>query len=222
MYFRDISIHTDDHNLPFNKKDSDFNVSAHLVQDLFWYNIPKKFNVLDMGKLNIIITQDDIPNNYASEKFQILYDGIAMYYHSNFDFNNYFSISAEDRNKIILNILREAINYILKDDSEKSNILLSICDKIEENNFQLRTISKKYSKWHKSRKYKANVIFQVDPNGQNAFVELIDKNGNVIKNEHVVTNQVYEYHMFLNKTQWIENDFVIYARDGEIFKQISI
>ena len=222
MYFKDISIHSWDHNLPFNKDYADFNVSTDLVQDLFWYNIPKKFNVLDMKKLNIIITRDDIPNKYAAQKFIVHYDGIGLYYHPNFDFKHYFSISSGERSKVILNILRETINYILKDDEEKRDYLLSICDKIEENNFQLRTISKKYSKWHKSRKYKANVIFQVDPDGQNAFVELIDKDDNVIKNEHIVTNHFDEYNLYLSKTKWVENDFIVYSRDGEIFKQISI
>ncbi|HEY0653937.1 MAG TPA: hypothetical protein VGD65_12450, partial [Chryseosolibacter sp.] len=56
-YFRDISIHTyNGQVLPEGKTQWDFNVSAHTVQDLFYYLIPRPIEFKTITKLNILIT----------------------------------------------------------------------------------------------------------------------------------------------------------------------
>jgi hypothetical protein len=216
-YLRDISIHIEfSQELPNGFTQKDFNLTTHTVQDIFWYQIPKKFELNGISKLNIQITSKIPESNFRNSA-----DGISEYTFGGFDFENYFQKNVVDKNRTILKVLETAISDILKSDKQKSSELLKITKSIFANGFKYQTESKKLSKWNKNRTLRAFVIYSIDENGQNAFIKIIDKNGNEVLNEHLIKNNIYDYYNNLYKTNWTENKFQIIKRDGRIFKEIE-
>lgn len=216
-YLRDISIYTEfSQELPEGFTQKDFNLTTHTVQNIFWYQIPEKFELEGISKLNIQITSKIPESNYRNST-----DGISEYTFGGFDFENYFRKNVAERNRTILKVLETAISDILKTDKQKASELLKITNSISANKFKYQTESKKLSKWNKKRNLKASIIYVIDENGQNAFVKIIDKNGLEVLNKHLINNTVYEYYNNLFKTNWTEDKFQIIKRDGKIFKEID-
>ncbi|MDT0622671.1 hypothetical protein [Croceitalea vernalis] len=216
-YLRDISIHIEfSQELPNGFTQKDFNLTTHTVQNIFWYQIPKKFELDGISKLNIQITSKIPKSNYRNSA-----DGISEYTFGGFDFEKYFKKSIVDKNRTILKVLETAISDILKSDKKKSSELLNITKSIAVNGFKYQTESKKLSKWNKNRTLRALVVCSVDENGQNAFVKIVDENGIEVLNEHLIKNNIYEYYNNLYKTNWTEKKFQILTRDGKIFKEIE-
>ncbi|QNK78087.1 hypothetical protein H7F37_03105 [Winogradskyella sp. PAMC22761] len=217
-YLRDISIHIEfSQELPIGFTQKDFNLTTHTVQNIFWYQIPKKFEFDGISKLNIQITSKIPKSNYRNST-----DGISEYTFGGFDFENYFHKNITERNITIIKVLETAISDILKADKQKASELLKITKSISANEFKYQTESKKLSKWNKKRSLRASIAYVVDENGQNAFVKIIDKNGIEVLNKHLIKNTVYEYYNNLFKTNWTEDKFQIIKRDGKIFKEINV
>ena len=217
-YLTDISI-----SLKYNKKIIDvetakkFNVSAQTVNNIFWYLIPKRFEFGNIMKLiiEICLNKDEYeePTNFG---------GYVTYNFNGFDFQEYFTLSRIDQNKKILNVLRKIIRKIPVEKEENKKIALEITNQIETMNFDLKHVSQKLSKTHKSRKFKANIIYRVNDNGQNSYLEIIDKEGNKIVNEFLIKNNIYEFNHKLKKTRWKDDTFEIIDKDGNIFKKFKI
>ena len=216
-YFRDISIHIRNSNeLPNGYTQKDFNLTTHTVQNIFWYQIPKKFEFDRTSKLNIQIT-----SKIPEPKYINIGDGIAIYTFGGFNFKDYFQKSILERNNTILKVLETAISDILKKENLKKMELLKIIESISANEFQYQTESKKLSKWNKNRSLRASITYVIDQYGQNAFAKIIDKNGIETHNEHLIENHVYEYYNNLFKTKWTNSSFQIIKRNGEIFKEFE-
>lgn len=217
-YLRDISIHVDSGQLlPGNRLQKDFNITTHTVQDIFWYNIPSKFELNGISKLNIII-QEPIEDR----EFNGHFDGFADYHYMGFDFENYFSLTYYEKNKKILEVLKETLKEILKDNQDKLNIFLDITDKIRKDGFVHEHESKKLSKFHKSQKIRASVIFRIDEKGQNAFLKIKNKKGKELLTTHLLKNRVYDFWDNLHKSKWEDNKFQLINRNGKIYKEFKI
>lgn len=218
-YLRDISIHTSNiQELPVGKSLRDFNVTTHNVQDIFFYQIPKKFEIEGISKLNISITS--VPQSPL--KFLKFLDGIVEYNYSGFDFERYFTLPKSEQNLEILRILRVTIEDIGRNTPDKKDRLLKITDSILHNNFELVRESPKLSKSTRDRKYLASVSVKVNGEGQNAFLDIRDKSGNVIVHDHLLTNIVYDFWTNLYSSKWDEQTFRIFDRNGKIFKEYSV
>jgi hypothetical protein len=218
-YLRDISIHTHDtQHLPPGKTQRDFNITAHNVQDIFFYQIPKKFEFNGISKLNISITLSPL----RSEKLMRYFDGIVEYNYSGFDFEKYFLLSRTEQNLAILKILRTAIEDIGKDTGDKREVLLKITDSILDNDFELKRENKKLSKQTKDKKYNASVSVKVNGEGQNAYVDIFDKDGNHVVHDHLLKNLVYDFWTNLHSSKWDGHTFKILDRDGNVFKQYAV
>ncbi|MDQ3100039.1 MAG: hypothetical protein M3R08_01520 [Bacteroidota bacterium] len=105
-YLTDISIHVDPRQpLPEGRTQADFNITTHVIQDIFLYNIPPKFEMDGISKLNISIQQDEIP-----PKIIKYFDGIAVYSYAGFDFNNYFTLPSDEKSALIPDYAIENLN----------------------------------------------------------------------------------------------------------------
>src|SRR6478736_2584967 len=198
-YLRDISIHTSNiQELPSGKSLKDFNISTHNVQDTFLYQIPKKFEFDQISKLNILITTSAQEN----QKFTRLIDGVVVYNYSGFDFGNYFTLSSKEQNLEILRILRMTIEDIGKNTTDKGEVLLKITDLILESNFELVQENKRLSKGTTDKKYHATVSLVVNGEGQNAFVDILDKDENKIIHDHLLTSIDQEFWMDHFSSKW--------------------
>ncbi|QOD59364.1 hypothetical protein H9I45_08230 [Polaribacter haliotis] len=216
-YLTDISIESEfsqEFSNGFTKLD--FNKTTKVVQDIFWYLIPNKFEFDGIGKLNIRITSA-IPDN----KYKETAVGFAQYTYGQFEFSKYFKLHQTEQNKVILKILQKAISDILKHNQEKANTLIEITNRISDIGFEYETEDKKLSKWNRKRNYRGLVIYKIDKNGQNAYVTLTDKNGVVFFREHLLKNRVYDFFNSLYKTKWIGEKFQIINRDGNLFKEFD-
>lgn len=217
-YFRDISI-----GIKYNKESVDFertkkfNVSAQTVMNIFWYLIPKRFEFGNIMKLII-----EICLNKEEYKEPTNFGGYVTYNYVGFNLEEYFTLKRKEQHKAILNVIRQVINEIPVENKENKKIALKITEQIEEMSFDLKHVSTKLSKFHKSRKFKANIIYQVNDDGQNSFVEILDKEGNKIVNEFLLENNIYEFNHNLNKTRWNQDTFEIIDKDGKIFKEFKI
>jgi len=218
-YLRDISIHTSNfQELPPGKNQKDFNITTHNVQDMFFYQIPRKFEFEGISKLNILITS----SAQGDQRLTKYFDGIVEYNYPGIDFEEYFTFSREEQNHVILRILRETIEDIGKDSADKKEILLEITDSIINNNFELVRESKKLSKRTRDKKYLAFVSVKVNGEGQNAFIDISDKDGNKIIHEHLLTNLVYDFWTNLYSSKWDGHTFKILDRNGGVFKQYNV
>jgi hypothetical protein len=218
-YLRDISIHTSVfQELPPGKHQRDFNITTQNVQDIFFYQIPRKFEFEGISKLNILITSSP----QRDQRHMKYFDGIVEYNYPNIDFGKYFTLSREQQNREILKILRETIEDIGKDSSDKKEILLKITDSIIANNFELVRESKRLSKRTRDKKYLASVLITVNGEGQNAFIDISDKDGNKIIHEHLLTNVVYDFWTKLYSSKWDEHTFKIIDRNGSVFKEYEV
>lgn len=217
-YLRDISI-----QLKYNKELIDlesarkFNVSTQTVQKIFWYLIPKRFEFGNILKLIIKICLNE--NEY---KEPTNFDGYATYNFVGFNFEEYFGQTRIEQNKKVLNVLREVIHKIPVENNENKKFAFEIIKQIEDMEFDYKHVSRKLSKFHKSRKVKANVIYRVNDNGQNSFLEIIDKNGEKLHSEFLIKNNIYEFKHTLNKTRWNENTFQVIDKNGKIFKEYKL
>jgi len=88
--------------------------------------------------------------------------------------------------------------------------------------FDYKHVSNKLSKFHKSRKFKANIIYEVNDDGQNSFLEIIDREGNRLYNEFLIKNNIYEFNHSLYMTRWYGNTFQIIDKKGKIFKEYKL
>jgi hypothetical protein len=215
-YFRDISIHTSEfQNLPNGKIHRDFNITTHNVQDIFLYQIPRKFEFKGITKMNILITKT--PNR--DPRYLKFIDGIIEYNYPHFDFEKYFTLSRGQQNLEILKVLRETIEDIGSDAPDKKEILLKITDSILDNDFEFRQESKKLSKRTRDKKYSASVSVKVNGEGQNAYVDILDKDGSQILHDHLLKNLVYDFSANLHSSKWDGHTFKILDRNGNVFKQ---
>ena len=217
-YLTDISIESE-----FSQEFSngytklDFNQTTKVVQDIFWYLIPNKFEFDGIGKLNIRITSE-IPDIKYNETAV----GFAQYTYGQFKFSEYFELSPIEKNRITLKILQKVILDILKHNQEKANTLIEITNKIRDIGFEYVTEDKKLSKWNRKRDCRALIIYKIDQNGQNAYINLTYKNGVVFFEEHLLKNRVYDFYNNLYKTKWIENKFQIINRHGNLYKEFDV
>ena len=216
-YLRDLSIHLGSiPDLPEPITQRDFNITTHTVQDLFLYMLPKRFELGNILKLNIAIKgKNSIPNEVTNHGGYVNYDYVG------FDFENYFKASKQEQNKIILEVLRDIITRIPENNKENQKIALAITDRISEQNFKY-DFESKLSKYQRSKKYRAIVGIRVDDEGQNAYIKIESKSGNIILETHLLKNNVYEFYHNLYKSKWEGDTFKIIDRAGEIFKEFEI
>lgn len=216
-YLRDISIHLGSgQELPDGLSQRDFNITAHTVQDIFLYMIPKRFEFGNILKLNI-----DIKGKEAVSSEVINFDGYVNYDYTGFDFENYFTASKEEQNVIILEVLRDVIRRVPEPNAKNKEIALAITDKISKQNFKY-SFESKLSKQQRSKRYKAIVEIHIDDEGQNAYLRIEKKDGQTILETFLLKNNVYEFHNNLHKSKWLEDKFVIMDRDGGIYKEFEI
>ncbi len=216
-YLTDISIESE-----YSQKFSEgfdklaFNKTTKVVQDIFWYQIPSKFEFDGIGKLNIRITSTNPEIKYRETAV-----GYAQYTYGGFNFSEYFSLDQTARNLVILKILQEVILDVLKGDEEKSKELIDITNQIEANGFVHEVEDEKRSKWNRKRNCRAAIIYRIDSDGENAFLKLFNKSGNLLIHEHLLKNRVYDFHNNLFRTKWAGTTFQILKRNGEIFKEFD-
>ncbi|WP_299782927.1 hypothetical protein [uncultured Formosa sp.] len=216
-YLTDISIESEfsqEFSKGFTKLD--FNKTTKVVQDIFWYLIPNKFEFDGIGKLNIRITSG-IPEN----KYKETAVGFAQYTFGQFKFSEYFELTQTEKNRVILKILQKAISDILKHNQEKANSLLEITKRISDGGFKYETEDKKLCKWNRKRNLRGLITYRIDQNGENAWLKLSNKNGDIFYEKHILKNRVYDFHNSLYKSKWNENKFQIIKRDGTLFKEID-
>jgi hypothetical protein len=219
QYLRDISIHTSNIQiLPSGKSLQDFNGSTHNVQDIFFYQIPKKFEFDKISKLNILIT-DKVQEN---QRLTRMIDGVVVYNYSGFDFENYFTLPSREQNLEILRILRMTIEDIGKNTTDKGEVLLKIIDSIPKNNFELVQENKKLSKGTRDKKYSSSVSLVVNGEGQNVFVDILDKDENKIIHDHLLTSLDQEFWIDHFSSKWDGHTFKILYRDGHLVKQYEV
>jgi hypothetical protein len=216
-YLTDISIESEfSQEFSNGKSKLDFNKTTKVVQDIFWYRIPKKFEFDGIGKLNIRITSGIPEMKYKETAF-----GFAQYTYGKFNFSEYFELSRNEQNQVILEILQKAILDILKVSPKKATELIEITENIKESEFEFETEDKKLSKWNRKRNFRGLITYKIDENGQNAFFKLSDKNGNTLIQEHILKNRIYDFHNNLYKSTWKESKFQIFNRDGKLFKEFD-
>ena len=217
-YLTDISIESEfSQEFSNGKSKLDFNKTTKVVQDIFWYKIPNKFEFDGIGKLNIRITSG-IPETEYKETAV----GFAQYTYGEFNFSEYFELNQNEQNHAILKILQKAILDILKGNPKKANELIEIKDNIKETGFEFETEDKKLSKWNRKRNFRGSITYKIDENGQNAFFKLSDKNENVFFQEHLLKNRIYDFHNNLYKSKWNESKFQIFNRDGKLYKEFDV
>lgn len=217
-YLTDISIESEfSQEFSNGKTKLDFNKTTKVVQDIFWYKIPNKFEFDGIGKLNIRITSD-IPEMIYKETAV----GFAQYTYGEFNFSEYFELSKNEQNHTILKILQKAILDILKGNPKKANELIEITENIKATGFEFETEDKKLSKWNRKRNFQGLVTYKIDENGQNAFFKLSDKNGNILFQEHLLKNRIYDFHNNLHKSKWNNKIFMIFNRDGKLYKEFDV
>ncbi len=215
-YLRDISIHLGSgQKLPEGRSQRDFNISTHTVQDIFLYRIPKRFEFGNVLKLNIDIKGTDAVNSEVMN-----FDGYVNY-DIGFDFENYFTVSKEEQNVIILEVLRDVLRRIPEPNAENKEIALAITDKISEHNFKY-SFESNLSKQQRNKRYKAIVEIHIDDEGQNAYLRIEQKDGKTIFETFLLKNNVYEFHNNLHKSKWLEDKFIIMDRDGRTFREFEI
>lgn len=217
-YFRDISIHLgSNQTLPNNKSVKDFNRTTHTVQDIFWYKMPSRFSFGNILKLNI-----DICGVGEEERDPIDFGGYVSYTYTGLNFEEYFEISQNKRNRIILSILKNILSRINEENVKNKDLLLSYVKEIEESNFEYKQVSEKLSKWHKTRKIRAIIEYHINDEGQNAYLSIVNRNDDELIRTHLLKNELYEFSFCLFKTKWKEDVFKIIKRDGILFKEFKV
>lgn len=217
-YFVDISIHLGmGESLPNGVHEREFNITTHTVQDLFWYNIPPKFVLKNISKLNL-----EIYGKTEHQEGLQWPEGIVMYNFTGFDFEKYFKLSKLEQNFLILKVLELTMKDLLKDEPEKLEEIVGIIDSIKQSGFNQEFGSDRLSKWDKSRKYRGSVVYRINDEGENAYFVLEDKDGNTIMEEFLLKNHVYDFHENLNKAKWKGSAFQILSREGKVYKQFEL
>ncbi len=111
---------------------------------------------------------------------------------------------------------------ILLDEGEKLANLLRVTEFIRTSGFTYEAIDTKLSKSNKSRKFRANVIYRINSEGQNAYLNIISKDGVCQLNLHILKNQVYDFFNQLYKSKWEGDTFILINRNGLIYKSFEI
>jgi hypothetical protein len=212
-YFVDLCVYGRCDKLEINKK---FNLSTHTVTNIFRYLIPKKYNFLNLLKLNIAC----ISNNNTETRKIIDFDGYGECIYDNFNFDEYFKISRKEQNLIILNVIEETINKIII--GEKYKEIFEIIDYIKKSDFYYEFIAKKFYRQNKNKTYRAGIKCVVDDNGENAFFVLFNEKNEMIEQKHILCNGYNEFYNNIYKTKWNNNVFEIINRKGEIFCKYEI
>jgi hypothetical protein len=216
-YLKDVSIHLGfGQILPEGFDDRDFNITTHTVQEIFRFMLPKRFEFGNILKLNVDIKGKDESLNEA-----LNFNGYVNYSSADFDFDEYFKLSKREQNNIILKVLREVLDKIPVDNIENKKIASNIIDQIEELNFDY-SFKSKLSKLQRTKKYKAIVEIRINDDGQNAFLKIENKSGEVEIECHLLKNNVYEFHNNLYKSIWNGDIFQIIDREGNVFKEIEM
>jgi hypothetical protein len=216
-FLRDVSIHLGSgQELPVGLGQRDFNITTHTVQDIFLYMIPNRFEFGNILKLNINIKGTDAVSSEVMN-----FDGYVNYDYIGFDFENYFRVSKEEQNVIILEVLRDVLIRVPEFNAENKEIALAITDKISEQNFKY-SFESKLSKQQRSKSHKAIVEIHIDDEGQNAYLRIEQKDGVIIFETFLLKNTVYEFHNNLHKSKWQKDKFVIMDRDGGIYREFEI
>ncbi|MFT6502316.1 MAG: hypothetical protein ACJASQ_002442 [Crocinitomicaceae bacterium] len=216
-YLKDVSIHLGfGQRLPEGFEYRDFNITTHTVQDIFRYMLPKRFEFGNILKLNIEIKGNDESVNEA-----LNFNGYVNYSSAGFDFDEYFKLSKQEQNNVILKILRDVLDKITVDNIENKKIAFNMIDQIKELNFDY-TFKSKLSKLQRIKKYKAIVEIRVNDDGQNAFLKIENQSGEMEIECHLLKNNVYEFHNNLYKSKWNGDVFQIIDREGNVFKEIEM
>jgi hypothetical protein len=143
------------------------------------------------------------------------------YSSAGFDFDEYFKLSKQEQNNVILKILRDVLDKITVDNIENKKIAFNMIDQIKELNFDY-TFKSKLSKLQRIKKYKAIVEIRVNDDGQNAFLKIENQSGEMEIECHLLKNNVYEFHNNLYKSKWNGDVFQIIDREGNVFKEIEM
>ena len=178
--------------------------------------LPNRFEFGNILKLNIEIKG----KNETLDEVEF-FDGYVRKSFTDFDFKKYFSLSKNEQNKLIIEVLRDVLMRISVENEENKKIAFQILDEIVRLNYEY-SFESKLSKYQKSKKHRAIIEIRINNDGQNAFLKIVNKAGSVVFESHLLKNNIYDFYNNLHKSNWQDNTFQILNRDGEIFKQIEI
>lgn len=222
MIFRDVQL------LHYGKLGEDrFEQNRFLMsiwenlRDIFCINLPEKMDLGGISKVNIYLGSFD-GSAYESPSS----NGIAVFRRADFIFDDFCALSDHEKQEASLFYIENSllqICQILNTPEKTVHDITAAANTVRANNFELRRVYKKTTKWNKSRSLKAVTELHHKAGGIDAYVFMLDAKENLVAQYKIIEGRFWEAVWFdLWKGYWQGSNFVIENRVGKKYCSIDV
>lgn len=186
-----------------------FRDTEYHVEEVFHHFLPKRYNLHGMGKIIIHLGIDP-----SRQKQYYEFGHFGDFYYPDFRSGEYLQLSANQQEELIVTIIENVLlDLAIRYDADQS-VISEAATKTREANFKLSN-KLRISKSHRTRKVRAEVILLFERGGVKVDLQLVTKQGNVLKKVELLRNAWSDevYHRY-RKSRWVEDVFVIFSSDG--------
>jgi len=187
-----------------------FRDSEYHVEEIFRYFLPKEYYLHGIGK--VVIQLDHNPRR-QKQYYEI--EKIGFYHYPDFHSDNYLQLPPKDQEQLIVTIIEQALLDLASRYGANKNPISEAAKKTREANFEL-SIKLATSKFHRSRRFRAEVVLSFFYGGANVDLQLVTKQENVLKKVELLRNTwSYEVYHKYRKSRWVRDVFIIYDSSGK-------
>ena len=144
--------------------------------------------------------------------------GIGDYYYPNFELESYLALPEEEQGQRIVEIIEEVLSDLARRFGANESVIHEVSAKSRASGFELSVVLP-ISKFHPSRKYKAEVIATYRRHDPYIKLQLVAREGQVIKTQDLIFS--YSIYHTYRKSRWHGNIFTIYATGGKATLQVD-
>ncbi|GGB21097.1 hypothetical protein GCM10007414_38110 [Agarivorans gilvus] len=221
MHFKDIQLIN-------GGKHSEEKLSQNRYLTKYWENVRNLFSIhlvdgLDVAgisKLNIQLGEYEGPEYSPPD-----HRGIAVFKRKDFDFHEFSALEEEEKDAASLEYIESSLLTVCSESGVSAKVskqLKQACQAIREEGYEHIKLHKKTSKWHSSRKARAETKLHFRRGGIDAYLEFIDKHGNVLGKHKIADSRFWDgLWADLWKGRWENDTFLITNRFGDTFVRIE-
>ena len=149
---------------------------------------------------------------------------VSWYYVDKDDLSNLKELNKERTNEYYLDVIAETFRYIARLNNCKQeifDIIQETVQQVKQSDYKLTQRVKRLSKISLDKQFKANVFRNIDSEGELWYVDVEDKNKNIIRYDIMKKPSHISKIDFYKNSEWEDNRFILLNKLGQVVATIE-
>jgi hypothetical protein len=187
-----------------------FRWTTHHVTEIFISLLPKNYELDGSSLVQITCGLDEGQPTYR----QML--GSSEYYIPDFDFQGYYNLSLEEREKYILGVIEKTLTEIARQYNANELIIFQTAEEVRRREFNLKIHIKKLSKKFPGRALKIDVYRHLSKEGGEDWTLEVIQSKEVVHKEFMRQRpNSLDLRDYFKKSEWNGHDFIVFSKPNK-------